>query len=92
MNKQIAHELGTTERTIKAHCQQVMEKMEVRSVPEFVSVVERFGFLGSTSDSRERRPNNFQKNGRNRAETEMQPRKEEADRIDPGHIDALRHQ
>ena len=41
-------------RTIKAHRQQVMEKMEVRSVPELVSVVERFGFLGSTSDSRER--------------------------------------
>ena len=53
LNKQIAYDLGTTERTIKAHRQQVMEKMDVRSVAELVSLVERFGVLGSTSDSRE---------------------------------------
>ena len=53
MNKQIAHELGTTERTIKAHRQQVMEKMDVRSVAELVTLVERFGGLGSTSDRRQ---------------------------------------
>ena len=34
INKQIAHELGTTERTVKAHRHQVMEKMKVQSVAE----------------------------------------------------------
>lgn len=34
MNKQIAFELGTTERTVKAHRHKVMEKMEIRSVAE----------------------------------------------------------
>ena len=32
MNKQIAHELGATERTIKAHRHRVMEKIGVHSV------------------------------------------------------------
>ena len=32
INKQIAHQLGTAERTIKAHRQRIMEKMEVQSV------------------------------------------------------------
>jgi FixJ family two-component response regulator len=45
INKQIAHELGTTERTIKAHRQQVMEKMKVHSLAELVSIAERFGIL-----------------------------------------------
>jgi FixJ family two-component response regulator len=44
-NKQIANELGSTERTIKAHRQRVMEKMMVRSLAELVSVTERFGLL-----------------------------------------------
>ncbi|KRE15871.1 hypothetical protein ASE63_16770 [Bosea sp. Root381] len=43
MNKQIAFELGTTERTIKAHRQKVMEKLQVRSVVELVSCAERLG-------------------------------------------------
>jgi RNA polymerase sigma factor (sigma-70 family) len=43
INKQIAHELGTTERTIKAHRHQVMEKMRVRSFAELVSIAERLG-------------------------------------------------
>ena len=41
INKQIARELGTTERTIKAHRHQVMEKMKVRSLAELVSIAER---------------------------------------------------
>jgi FixJ family two-component response regulator len=45
INKQIAHELGTTERTIKAHRQQVMEKTKVQSVAELVSLAERLGIL-----------------------------------------------
>jgi len=45
LNKQIAHELGTTERTIKAHRQQVMEKMKVHSLAELVTIAERLGLL-----------------------------------------------
>jgi FixJ family two-component response regulator len=46
INKQIAHELGTTERTVKAHRHQVMEKMRVQSLAELVSIAERLGLLG----------------------------------------------
>ena len=42
-NKVIAHRLGITERTVKAHRQQVMEKMRVRSVAELVRIAERVG-------------------------------------------------
>jgi FixJ family two-component response regulator len=49
-NKQVANALGTTERTIKAHRQQVMEKMQVQSLAELVSLAERVGVLGCTSD------------------------------------------
>jgi RNA polymerase sigma factor (sigma-70 family) len=45
MNKQIAHELGATERTIKAHRHRVMEKIGVHSVAELVSLAEHTGFL-----------------------------------------------
>ena len=45
INKQIAHELGTAERTVKAHRHQVMEKMQVQSLAELVSAAERLGFL-----------------------------------------------
>jgi FixJ family two-component response regulator len=45
MNKQIAHELGTTERTIKAHRHRVMEKLDVGSFAELVSMAERLGML-----------------------------------------------
>jgi FixJ family two-component response regulator len=43
INKQIAYELGTAERTIKAHRHQVMEKMQVISFAELVSIAERLG-------------------------------------------------
>ena len=46
LNKQIAHELGTTERTIKAHRHQVMEKVKVQSLAELVSIAERLGLVG----------------------------------------------
>jgi FixJ family two-component response regulator len=52
INKQIAHQLGTTERTVKAHRHQVMEKMQVHSLAELVSIAERLGVLGSNSDAR----------------------------------------
>jgi len=51
INKQIAHELGTTERTVKAHRHQVMEKMRVHSLAELVSNAERLGMLDPSRDS-----------------------------------------
>ena len=40
-NKHVAHELGVTERTIKAHRHRLMEKMQVQSFAELVSLAER---------------------------------------------------
>jgi len=51
LNKQIAHELGTAERTIKAHRQQVMEKCEVQSLAELVLIAERLGVLSAPHNS-----------------------------------------
>jgi FixJ family two-component response regulator len=51
INKQIAHQLGTTERTVKAHRHQVMEKMQVHSLAELVLIAERLGILDSNSDT-----------------------------------------
>jgi FixJ family two-component response regulator len=45
MNKQIAHLLGTSERTIKYHRQMIMQKLQVGSFAEAVSVAERSGML-----------------------------------------------
>ena len=42
-NKQIARALGCTERTVKAHRHNVMEKMQVKSLAELVSIAERIG-------------------------------------------------
>jgi FixJ family two-component response regulator len=41
LNKQIAAELGTSERTVKAHRSQVMEKMQVTSLAELIHVAEQ---------------------------------------------------
>jgi FixJ family two-component response regulator len=46
-NKQVANTLGATERTIKAHRQRVMEKAQVGSLAELVSMAERAGILGA---------------------------------------------
>jgi RNA polymerase sigma factor (sigma-70 family) len=45
LNKQIAHELGTSERTVKAHRHMVMQKCGVRSVAELVMLAGRTGIL-----------------------------------------------
>jgi FixJ family two-component response regulator len=50
-NKQVARALGGTERTIKAHRHRVMEKMQVRSLAELVSVAERVGVMSGTGQS-----------------------------------------
>jgi RNA polymerase sigma factor (sigma-70 family) len=48
-NKEIANALGATERTIKAHRHRVMEKMQVQSLAELVSLAERVGVFGGAS-------------------------------------------
>ena len=49
MNKEIARELGTTERTVKAHRHRVMEKVQAKSVTELVVIAERLGILASAN-------------------------------------------
>jgi FixJ family two-component response regulator len=44
-NKQIAHELGTSERTIKLHRGQVMRKMRADSLADLVKQAEKIGPL-----------------------------------------------
>ena len=51
INKQVAFELGTTERTVKAHRHQVMEKMHVESFAGLVSIAERLGMLDPSRNS-----------------------------------------
>ena len=43
LNKQIAHALGTVEKTIKVHRAQVMHKMEAESLAELVRMADRLG-------------------------------------------------
>jgi RNA polymerase sigma factor (sigma-70 family) len=52
LNKQIAYQLGTSERTIKAHRHSIMEKLQVQSLAEAVSIAERLGMLTTASDSK----------------------------------------
>ena len=48
-NKEVARAIGGTERTIKAHRHRVMEKMQVQSLAELVSLAERVGVLASAT-------------------------------------------
>jgi FixJ family two-component response regulator len=52
LNKQIAHALKTSERTIKAHRHSIMQKLEVHSVAEAVTIAERLGLLASPDNDR----------------------------------------
>ena len=54
-NKQVGKLLGTTERTIKAHRHRVMEKMQVQSLAELVSLAERAGMLRDISSNAQKR-------------------------------------
>jgi RNA polymerase sigma factor (sigma-70 family) len=49
MNKEVARELGTTERTIKFHRQKLMEKLRAESLAELVLIAERLGILANSS-------------------------------------------
>jgi FixJ family two-component response regulator len=48
-NKQMANTLGGTARSIEAHRRRVMEKMQIQSLAELVSLAERIGVLGGAS-------------------------------------------
>jgi len=43
LNKQVASELGTTEKTIKVHRGRVMEKMQAGSMAELVRLAGKLG-------------------------------------------------
>jgi len=47
-NKRIARAIGCTARTVKAHRHNVMEKMQVKSLAELVSIAERIGVASGT--------------------------------------------
>ena len=49
LNKQIAYDLGTSEKTIKVHRARVMEKMQVSSVAALVRLVDRLADNERTS-------------------------------------------
>jgi FixJ family two-component response regulator len=49
LHKQIAHELGTAERTVKAHRHSIMMKLKVRSLAEAVLIADRVGITGQDS-------------------------------------------
>jgi FixJ family two-component response regulator len=49
LNKQIAFELGTVEKTIKVHRARVMEKMQVNSLADLVRLAEKIGIRDRSS-------------------------------------------
>jgi FixJ family two-component response regulator len=53
LNKQIAYKLGTTERTIKAHRRQVMEKLEAESLAHLVRIADQLGVKLISQEERE---------------------------------------
>ena len=48
LNKQIADELGRTEKTVKVHRSHIMQKMQARSLAELVRMAERLGIPSHT--------------------------------------------
>jgi FixJ family two-component response regulator len=50
LNKQVGGELGITERTVKAHRGQVMQKMKADSLPHLVKMAAKLGVAAGRSD------------------------------------------
>ena len=50
LNKQIAGELGISEKTIKVHRARVMGKMQADSVPDLVRMAQKVGIHGSSNE------------------------------------------
>jgi FixJ family two-component response regulator len=50
INKQIAFALGTTERTIKAHRQKVMQKLNAQSLLELAAIADGLGIFAAGED------------------------------------------
>ncbi|MDQ1335265.1 MAG: hypothetical protein QG552_2215 [Thermodesulfobacteriota bacterium] len=48
LNKQVAYDLGITEKTIKVHRAQVMQKMGAQSLADLVRLAEKLGVRSST--------------------------------------------
>jgi FixJ family two-component response regulator len=53
LNKQIAFKLGATERTIKAHRRQVMEKLDAESLAHLVRIADQLGIEPINKEQRE---------------------------------------
>jgi FixJ family two-component response regulator len=49
LNKQVAQELGTTEKTIKVHRGHIMQKMGVKAFADLVRAAEKLGIFGRMS-------------------------------------------
>ena len=50
-HKQIAYELGISDRTVKLHRHQIVQKLQVRSLAEFAVIAERLGLLPTAAQS-----------------------------------------
>ena len=50
LNKRIGHELGSSERTIKRHLHNIMQKLQVDSLAALVSYAEHLGVLEAVPD------------------------------------------
>jgi RNA polymerase sigma factor (sigma-70 family) len=61
LNKHIAEELGTSERTVKAHRHAAMQKLQVGSLAEAVAIAGRLGMLAAP-DSGKKSKNSFSSN------------------------------
>jgi FixJ family two-component response regulator len=50
LNKQVAYALGNTERTVKAHRHSIVEKMQVNSLAELVTIATQIGVATAKSN------------------------------------------
>ena len=46
LNKQIAHDIGISEITVKVHRGQVMRKMKAASLPDLARIADKLNFAG----------------------------------------------